>query len=283
MGLTGKTNGMLTWIVGLVVLWSTTPVHPAPPEVPVERVTYVDVTGRVVDDATGAPQPGVTVSLLYEVAVTDGEGRFRFEKIPLTHLAQVSVRVRGKFGYIVGCMTLDVPARFYPVAASAGGRFAITLVDPALAQEVELRLAAVASERVGEICEACHRRNPCVETETFQRVAKTAADLRGIIVDEDKIEEYRQSLMASGVQEDAYRKIRYQDTHPDGANLEAVVGLADDGYKGRFTMPADLPLVDDKYITCDTCHTRHRPTAYPQFARLAFDDERSTLCYQCHR
>ena len=61
---------------------------------------------------------GAVVSLLYEMAVSDSQGRFVFEKVPLTHGAQVSVRVRNRTDIVIGCVILDVPVRFYPLAAN---------------------------------------------------------------------------------------------------------------------------------------------------------------------
>lgn len=248
---------------------------------PTARVTYRDVVGKVVDDSTGEALPGVSVSLLYETAVSDGKGEFRFEKIPLTHTAQVSVRVKNSLGRIIGCMVIDVPTRYYPLAGSVGEKMGVRVVDPGADERVELRLAPLSADAVDSYCKKCHLSNPCVESSTFETVVHTGIDLRGTIVEEEEISLFSADLVRKGIQPDAYEKIRFQDTHPDGVNMESILKLP--GYKAKYTIPTALLLREGKYVTCDTCHTRHMPTANKQYVVLPFDDEENTLCVSCHK
>lgn len=252
------------------------------PPIPLERVVYQNISGQVVDAESGTPAPGVVVSLLYEVTVTDEAGRFLFEKVPLTHTAEVSVRVQSKTGLIIGCTSLDVPVRFYPLAAESEGRFAIAIVDPSAGEPVVLRLEPLEPQCVNATCGQCHDTNPCMEQATFQQVIQSGMDLRGIIVREDKIEEYRRQLLQQGLQRDTYVKMRYQDTHPDGMNMELIPILELEEYRGRFRKPTNLKLVEDKFVNCDTCHTRHVPTAQKHYVVMPYEQE-SQLCYECHR
>ncbi|NOY44562.1 MAG: carboxypeptidase-like regulatory domain-containing protein [Deltaproteobacteria bacterium] len=267
-------GGLLLWLVAVTAFG-------AGPAVPPERALYRDVRGRVVDGETGEPMPGVPVSLLYEVTTTDCDGRFVFEKVPLTHTAQVSLRVRSKSGLIIGCVTVDVPVRFYPVAASEGEKFDIVIADPREDEELELRLEPLPSSEVDRYCTACHDTNPCLETATYEDVVKTGKDLRGIVVPEDQVEEYKEKLMMLGLRKQTYRKIRYQDTHPDGMNMEIIPKLDLAEYKGAYRKPEGLYLLDDKYVTCDTCHTRHMPTDQKQYVVMSYEED-SELCLKCH-
>lgn len=247
--------------------------------VPIE---YRDVTGRVVDGATGQPLAGVPVSLLYETALTDEGGGFRFEKVPLTHSAEVSLRVQNKDGVIIGCITVDVPVRFYPVAAAAEGKVAVAIADPTAASPVELRLVPVGPDRIDDFCSACHEANPCLETATYDEVVRVSKDLRGIIVREDDVEAYKKKLYEQGLQKDLYRKMRYQDTHPDGMNMAVIPTLNVIQYQGKYRTPESLSLRDGRFATCDTCHTRHLPTDQRHYVVLPFERE-NTLCFECHR
>lgn len=255
----------------------------AQPAVPAERLTYRDLAGRVVDDASGQPLAGVTVSLLYETTVTDDKGEFRFEKVPLTHTAQVSARVRNIMGYVTGCITIDVPTRYYPLAAATANKVGIAIVDPGADLPFELRIATVTADRINSYCQECHPSNPCAETESYRQAVESGRDLRGIVVDEGKIGEFTQEALRQGLQESAYRRIRYQDTHPDGMNMESVEKLNLPSYKNLYKSPKNLALADGKYVICDTCHTRHVPTPHRQYVILPFEDESNSLCLSCHK
>lgn len=264
--------------------------------VPSERAIYRDVRGRVVDDATGKPVPGAVVSLLYEMAVSDTAGRFVFEKVPLTHGSQVSVRVRNRSEIIIGCVTLDVPVRFYPLAAnleetvpSADGltapqvitKTAITILDPAADDEVELRLKTVARAQLSAFCSECHDSNPCLETTSYEDVVKTGKDLRGILVYVDEMDAFKRRLQTLGLKRETYRKMRYQDTHPDGMNMKVLPQLDLPEYAGRYAFPETLDLLDGRYVTCGTCHTRHVPTEEKQYVVQPYEEE-NQLCFHCH-
>ncbi|HSH69617.1 MAG TPA: hypothetical protein VK997_06845, partial [Deferrisomatales bacterium] len=254
----------------------------------------------VVDAETGQPVVGAVVSLLYEMAVADSQGRFVFEKVPLTHGAQISVRVRNRSEIIIGCVTLDVPVRFYPLAANweetvevdapdgSGEKVTqvitktdITIVDPGTEEEVELRLQTVSPAALSDYCSACHDSNPCLETTTYADVIKTGKDLRGIIVYVDELDAFKEKLQKMGLQRDTYSKIRYQDTHPDGMNMPVIAELDLPQYVGRYVYPEGLALLDARYVTCGTCHTRHVPTEVKQYVVLPYEED-NQLCFKCH-
>lgn len=257
---------------------------PAPPD----RTLYADVKGRVVDDATGAPLPNIPVSLLYETVVTGPDGNFLFQKIPMIHTAQISLRVSTDEGIIIGCTTFDVPVRFYPISAQQDGKVDIKIIEPGVDLNTELRLKAVPLGKIDEYCSQCHLENPCVETATFRSVVASGKDLRGLIVKESQLEKFRDQLKQQGVARDSYSKIRYQDTHPDAMDMVFFQNIKDHRAK-QFSDPPDLTLnvvkeKDEvkKFVVCDTCHTRHGPTGQRQFVVLPFEDP-SDLCYQCHQ
>ncbi len=275
-------RGARVGIPGLVVVLLALGAMAQQAQVPEERILYRDVRGRVVDGATGEPVPGVPVSLLYELAVTDDQGRFLFERVPLTHTAEVSLRVKSRTGIIIGCLTVDVPVRFYPVAAAEGDLFDVVIVDPGADEEVELRLQPLPDAEVDAFCETCHPDNPCVELETFQDVLKSGKDLRGIIVPEDEVEEYIERLMVQGLRKTTYSRIRYQDTHPDGMNMEAVLQAPLSEYGESYRMPEALKLREKKFVTCDTCHTRHIPTGQKQYVVMPYEED-NALCLECHQ
>jgi predicted CXXCH cytochrome family protein len=272
----------------------------ATPPTPPERAIYRDVRGRVVDAETGQPAAGVVVSLLYEMAVSDAQGQFVFEKVPLTHGAQISVRVRNRSEIIIGCTTLDVPVRFYPLAANweqtvevdapdgSGAKVtqvivktAVAIIDPGTEEDVELRLHTVSMAELSDFCSECHDSNPCLETTTYEEVVKTGKDLRGILVYEDELEAFRKKLQKQGLQRDSYRKIRYQDTHPDGMNMQVIIKLDLPQYIGRYAFPEGLPLLEGRYVTCGTCHSRHVPTEVKQYVTMPYEED-NQLCFKCH-
>lgn len=253
-----------------------------------ERVIYADVTGRVVDDATGEPLAGVEVTLLYEAVVTNGEGRFLFPNIPLLHSAEVSLRVSTEDGIVIGCTVFDVPVKYYPLSASVGDKVAIAVIQPGVDANVELRLKAVSIEGIDGYCGQCHGHNPCLETSSFEEVVESGKDMRGLIVKESELEEFRKQLMEQGLDKDSYNRLRYQDTHPDGMDMyEKVTDVGMWANQFRHTEQLALHKVQEgniehRYVVCDTCHTRHVPTAQRQFVVMEFEED-SELCYQCHR
>jgi hypothetical protein len=249
--------------------------------IPPERVLYRDVAGTVVDAETGQPMPGVPVTLLYEVTVTDDAGAFRFEKVPLTHTAEVSLRIRSKEGLIIGCMTVDVPVRFYPIAASTDGKFDIAVIDPGEDRPVALRPKTLPPHEVTRYCGECHENNPCLETGSYQDVVRSGKDLRGIIVPEAEVRQFIDGLKQKGLREETYRKMRYQDTHPDEMNMGTLVLLALPQYKGQYAFPDSLRLLEERYVTCDTCHTRHVPTEQKHYVVESYEQD-NQLCFNCH-
>jgi predicted CXXCH cytochrome family protein len=249
---------------------------------------YADVTGRVVDDATGQPLAGIEVSLLYESVMTNEEGKFFFPNIPLVHSAEVSLRVSTEDGTIIGCTVFDVPVKFYPISASKDDKVVVEVIEPGVDTALELRLKPVSIEEVGDYCNSCHGNNPCVETSSFQEVVDEGKDLRGIVVKESVLERFREQLMQKGLSKASYQGLRYQDTHPDGMDMHEKVN-ATGMYADQFKHTSMLKLrvvqkegVEHRYVECDTCHTRHVPTAQRQFVVMDFEED-SALCYQCHR
>lgn len=261
---------------------------PATADIPDDRALYADVKGKVVDDATGQPAPGVTVSLLYESAVTDKEGEFVFYKIPFIHTAEMSVRVATKDGIIIGCTTFDVPVKFYPLAVADGDRVDVVIVEPGVDTYVTLRLRKVTVDEVDAYCGSCHRNNPCAETSTFKQVVGTKADLRGIIVVETELEKFRAQLSKIGLTKESYLSIRYQDTHPDNLDMNekvTTVGVLANMFRQTDKLILRTVVKDNvehRYTVCDTCHARHVPTSQRQFVVMPYEDQ-SELCYQCHR
>lgn len=249
--------------------------------VPDDRLLYRDVVGKVVDEA-GKPIAGAPVSLLYETAVTDDKGAFRFSKVPLTHTAQVSLRIRSREGFIIGCMVVDVPVKFYPVATAPEGRVDVQIVDPASDEPLTLRPKTVPPNQLWLYCGECHDENPCLETSTYKEVIQSGKDLRGIIVAEEEVEDFKKKLMQQGLRKETYQKIRYQDSHPDGMNMEVMPTIELTQYKGLYKRPTDLKLHEEKVVTCDTCHTRHLPTEQRQYVVMSFE-KTNLLCFQCHR
>jgi predicted CXXCH cytochrome family protein len=255
---------------------------------PAERIMYADVAGRVVDDVTGEPLSGIEVGLLYETVVTNGEGRFLFPKIPLIHSAEISLRVSTEDGTIIGCTVFDVPVKYYPLSASSDGKVAVVVIEPGVTPSVELRLKAVALEEVDAYCADCHGNNPCVETSSFEEVVEGGKDMRGLIVKESELAEFRAQLTKKGLSKDSYNKLRYQDTHPDGMDMYEKVN--DTGmWAGQFQHTDRLLFrkvmegaVEHRFVVCDTCHTRHVPTMQRQFVVMEFEED-SGLCYQCHK
>ena len=272
------TKRMLWATGGVVCLLVFMGAGPVPPP---ERMLYGQVRGRVVDPDTGRPLPGVSVSLLYESTITDANGRFVFDRVPLVHTTEVSLRVKSRSGLIIGCVTLDVPVRFYPVAVSVEGRFDMVIVDPSELVDVVLAPQPLGPDEVDRFCSNCHQNNPCLETATFEDVVRSGKDLRGIIVFEDEIEEKKKEFVLKGLRKSTYMKIRYQDTHPDGMDMSVITELALPGYKGKYKQPENLKLLEGRIVTCDTCHTRHIPTQYKQYVVMGYEID-NALCLECH-
>lgn len=268
------------------------PVSAVEMQTPADRTLYADVTGTVVDDETGLPLKGVPVSLLYETVVTDQNGTFVFQKIPMIHTAEVSLRVSTEEGLIIGCTTFDIPVRYYPIGAVSEDKVDVKVVDPGIDGPVELRLKRVAVSQVETYCTSCHQKNPCIEKSSFTNVVSSGKDLRGIIVKESQLEKYIENLKQKGISRDFYTKLRYQDTHPDKIDLTQI--LASTGrHMGLYQKPEGLALdiytekvngkdVLRQIVVCDTCHSRHQPTTQRQYVILPFD-ENSQLCYRCHK
>jgi len=251
--------------------------------------TYKDIEGKVIDAETLEPAPGAQVSLLSETTIADSEGRFRFEKVPVAHNTQVSLRIKSKMDVIIGCMTLEVPSRFYPVAAVKDDKLAVDIVRPdVLEGEFVLKLEQPPAGPIDSYCEKCHGSNPCLETTTYQEVLKSKADMRGIIVMEDKIEEFSAKAASKGFNKEAYEVLRYQDTHPKGFDIKEISMSQLPKYKGLYQISTSLKFyVDDEdeenkiIVSCDTCHTRHMPTSRKYYIVMPYEEDNG-LCIECH-
>ncbi|PLX43923.1 MAG: hypothetical protein C0609_06900 [Deltaproteobacteria bacterium] len=254
-----------------------------------DEITYADVAGRVVDDVTGEAVPGALVSLLYESVIADMDGKFSFKKVPTVHSSIISLQVSTETGVIIGCTSFDIPVKYYPLSAADGDGVDVVVIEPGRDEFVELRLKHRDIAGIDDYCFGCHELNPCAETATFGEVAgKKDKKLRGIVVKESELEKVREELMQLGLKKETYRKIRFDDTHPNSMNMLAkATEVGPDA--GLFQVPPELSLyeyvenkVEYKEVRCDTCHSRHVPTDNRQYILMPFEDE-SELCYQCHK
>ncbi|TLN21326.1 hypothetical protein FDZ71_03980 [bacterium] len=252
-----------------------------------EKPLYADLDGLVVDEA-GNPVAGANVNLLYETTVTDGQGRFRFPKIPTIHTSGISMQVTNDAGVVIGCTNFDIPVKFYPIAATMGNKVGVVIVEPGAETSVKIAVKAVTIDQVNEYCSGCHIKNPCVETTTFGTVVKKDdKKLRGLVVKESELKSVREKFLKLGLAKESYRTIRHQDTHPDAIEMNSEVNNSRN-VKGVFRMPDKLTMriiyegdKEKRYVVCDTCHSRHSTTQQRQFVVLPFDED-SQLCYQCH-
>jgi len=127
-------------------------INAAPPRETVRGVTLViddglQVTGRVIEGATGAPAPNATVRLFSEpdalelaTVTSNAEGRFQFAAIPTGRYSLFAQQGQGSRGRTVG---VELPASIEPVvtltaAASIGGRVLDEAGGPVVGAEVTL-------------------------------------------------------------------------------------------------------------------------------------------------
>jgi predicted CXXCH cytochrome family protein len=252
-----------------------------------EKGSYSEVKGKVVDDLTGASLGGAVVSLLYESVTTAADGTFTFGKIPTIHGSDITLRLATDEGLVTTCTTFNTPVSFYPISVTIGNKVDIQIIEPSKNSEILLRPKTVEIKDAGAYCADCHIKNPCMESSSFSIKVKSGNDLRGIIVKESQLENFKKELLEKGIDKNTYKKIRYKDTHPYDIDLNSRV--TDEGdLAGMHKHPTDLRLLDiageppKSMIVCDTCHTRHVQTPQRQYVVLPFEEE-SELCYQCHK
>jgi hypothetical protein len=237
------------------------------------------VTGTVLD-AAGAPVAGASVSLLERTAVSDANGRFSFGGVPLLRRTDVNIRIVDRSGDPVGCTTLSVPVRFYPLAASSGAQVAVTTASPDDDTPAELHLAAVGSAEIEAFCSRCHGPNPCTQSLEYGAGGEKPRSLGGIEAREDELEALQERLARRGGARESFASLRYRDAHPQ-ADMAAATTPPEDGASARYRLPPGLALLADKRTTCDTCHTRHIPTGSRSYTVMEFETA-NTLCNECH-
>ncbi|MHB8764714.1 MAG: peptidase associated/transthyretin-like domain-containing protein [Deferrisomatales bacterium] len=239
-----------------------------------------DVGGRVVDGVTGEPVAGVAVSLLQRVAVTDRSGAFCFRDVPRQRKVALTLSVKGAQG--IQCESFEVETRFYPLAASRGDRVAVEIVEPTVDQGVELRLEPVGAGAVAGFCTECHKWNPCLEDATREELAETRKVLKGIFVREGQLDALRDDLRRRALGRETYRRLRYTDAHAALVDLGPGTPNPAPAHREKYRSPPNLELLDGRSATCDTCHTRHLPTAQRSYVVMPFEGA-NDLCGQCHR
>lgn len=238
-----------------------------------------EVRGRVLD-AAGAPVAGAAVSLLDRATTSGADGAFRFEGVPRARLTELNVRIVDRTGTPVGCTTLSVPVRFYPLAATLGEGVAVAAASPGDGAMVELTLRPVPRAAIDAFCAACHGTNPCNQTQEYGEGGEKARALGGIAATEDELGGLRERLAQRGADRESFAGLRYRDAHPQALDMARAAAPTESGAPARFRLPPTLRLTDGARVTCDTCHTRHQPTPARRFAVLPFDD--NTLCVECH-
>lgn len=242
---------------------------------------FVNVSGTVVADVTGAPVRGAVVSTLGRVARTDEEGRFTIADVEPLHDARVNFRITNEFGTVVGCAFVELPVGLEPVGASLGTAVAVAVADTrADVVDLELTLREVSAEGVDEFCGSCHSPNPCLAKPDEGGDWRTVTVMRGLVVKERDFNEIKEKLLTEGVKPDLYPSLRYQDAHPQGLKIADFVEEDSRG-KTQFRLPEEIQLSKEGKTTCDTCHTRHLTTENGMFLRLDAVGQ-PLLCRQCH-
>jgi predicted CXXCH cytochrome family protein len=86
-------------------------------------------------------------------------------------------------------------------------------------------------------------------------------------------------MSAPGIDEAFYRTHRFRDLHPVDMDMKAL--MKDKKKKTLLQPKIELPLLQGKRVTCDTCHTRHLPTPHGRYMVEEFR-EGNRLCVKCH-
>jgi hypothetical protein len=221
------------------------------------------VAGRVIDGETRTPLRGVPVCSPYEVTYTDESGRFRLAKAP----PQTSFYGAGEPRHASAQEdeALDAPGAGFPLAAFSDGRVALAFVDLQGDDGLDLYLGPMATDRVDPYCVVCHKRNPRLDKDLWGRPTRTPG--QGAQVEP----------VPWGNRTSAWAC--YQDSHPKGMNMVGMQAV--ESRSQGFKKPKRLALHEGKFVTCDTCHTRHKQTGRGSYAVLSYEG-RSDLCHECH-
>lgn len=242
----------------------------------------VRLSGRVVADATGEPVPFAKISIPERIITADDKGEFDFGNVPGMRESRLNLRVLDQKGDIIGCAFVQLPVDLYPVAADSPQGFAIRIAHTEADANLELRVIPLAGDALNIACSECHPPNPCVADLTKPDRWDPITHLGGFPVQEKELSDFQNKLLTEGVTPEMYENLRYRDIHPHDTDLRKFVLSSAAGRPPRYHMPDELPLDGGDRITCDTCHTRHMPTAFPAFCHMTFV-ERSLLCEQCHK
>jgi predicted CXXCH cytochrome family protein len=241
-----------------------------------------EIAGRVVHGTSGEAAAGVRVSLLGQWKQTDSSGRFRFENVKLERSSLLHARVVDDNENIIGCSDLSVPVRFYAISASIGEKLAVEVVSPADGTDVELRLTEVSEADVNEFCARCHKPNPCNNPTRWGEASGQTATLGGVELKARDVAVRKARLRERDLTREAYERVRFQDAHPQSIDMRAKQVPDRAINNSHFRTPTGLRLLDNRWVTCDTCHSRHQSTGWPSFAVMEFSSE-NVLCRQCHQ
>lgn len=281
--LSGKIK-ISVFIIFIVLAFFTTnimaqediPVEKSETEAPIPE-TKRDVKGIVVNMLSGEPVAGATVSLPDKTIVTGADGRFTFAQVNEYHAIQMTARITTDLDIIIGCSYFVVPTSYYPISANKDNMLDIQIINMLSDDEVVLKVGDYAVDTVDSFCLNCHEVSPCLIEEDYGRSSKKVG-LKGVMVKQSELEKYIEKVRSERMTVDKYKKIRHLDSHPKNVDISLSNGYSE----GRIFIPEDLLLKDDKILTCDTCHTRHVPTAFDQFVVLDYN-EKESICLKCHK
>jgi predicted CXXCH cytochrome family protein len=235
-----------------------------------------EIAGTVTDAAAGAPVAGARVAVLDRVTVTDAAGRYVLKGIPLSHEirfrvyrpappahvkagAKPAATVRKSFVFRDFTETtpfLTAAALGPEGGAHAGGADFRVISPSADRQEVDFILRPLPRD-VGPFCRECHPDDEFITSP---------------VTPDEK-------MSPPEVDETFYRTHRFRDLHPEGMDL---YNLRKDKKKKALLQPkVELPLVEGRRVTCDSCHTRHLPTPHGGYMVEEFRTE-NRLCVKCH-
>jgi hypothetical protein len=241
--------------------------------------TKRDINGVVVDMLSGEPVADAKVSLLDVTVISGADGRFTIKDVKEYHAIQMTARILTELDIIIGCSYFFIPTNYYPISANKDNKADVQIINMLKDDnEVVLKVAEYAKENIDRFCEKCHEGSPCLVREEYGKIANAKMKLTGMMVRQSELEKYIEDMKKKEMTIERYSKIRYADSHPKNIDITMTKSFEE----GRVALPGDMALKEDKIITCDTCHTRHIPTEWGQFAIMDFLQE-GAICTECHR